>query len=168
MRSLFKAVAVWLCVAATSAAAQPSDGSSSEPIRLGLILDMSSVYSDVTGSGSETAARMAVEDFGGKLLGRPIEVLVADHQNKADIAAAVASKWFDVERVSTLAPLLLDSLRLGRPVELSTGLFTDDERHEARVHNGRAYAIIRAPNYSRVTGGRKISNDGRLEVVRRR
>jgi branched-chain amino acid transport system substrate-binding protein len=109
MRSLFKAVAVWLCVAATSAAAQPSDGSSSEPIRLGLILDMSSVYSDVTGSGSETAARMAVEDFGGKLLGRPIEVLVADHQNKADIAAAVASKWFDVERVTALLDVAASS-----------------------------------------------------------
>ena len=109
MRSLFKAVAVWLCVAATSAAAQPSDGSASEPIRLGLILDMSSVYSDVTGSGSETAARMAVEDFGGKLLGRPIEVLVADHQNKADIAAAVASKWFDVERVTALLDVAASS-----------------------------------------------------------
>ena len=55
----------------------------SEPLRLGLILDMSGPYADVTGPGSAAAAKMAVEDFGGKVLGRPIELLVADHQNKA-------------------------------------------------------------------------------------
>jgi branched-chain amino acid transport system substrate-binding protein len=75
---------------------------SPEPVRLGLILDMSSVHADVTGAGSEIAARMAVEDFGGKVLGRPIEVLVADHQNKADIAGSVAAKWFDVDHVAAL------------------------------------------------------------------
>jgi branched-chain amino acid transport system substrate-binding protein len=87
-------------MAAAAAVAQPAG--SSDPIRLGLILDMSSVYADVTGPGSETAARMAVEDFGGAVLGRKIEVLVADHQNKADIAGSVAAKWFDVDHASAL------------------------------------------------------------------
>jgi branched-chain amino acid transport system substrate-binding protein len=73
-----------------------------EPLRLGLILDLSGVYSDVTGRGSETAARMAVEDFGGTVLGREIEVVAADHQNKPDIAAAIASRWFDAEGVTAL------------------------------------------------------------------
>ncbi len=73
-----------------------------EPVKLGLILDMSSVYADVTGAGSEMAARMAVEDFGGKVLGRPIEVLVADHQNKPDLAASIARKWFDVDHATAL------------------------------------------------------------------
>ena len=57
-----------------------------EPLKLGAILDMSSLYADVTGPGSELAARMAIADFGGKVLGRPIEFMVADHQTKADIA----------------------------------------------------------------------------------
>ena len=81
-----------------TAHAQQSD----KALKIGLLLDMSSVYADVTGAGSETAARMAVEDFGGKVLGRPIEVLAADHQNKPDIASAKAREWFDNEHVSAL------------------------------------------------------------------
>src|SRR5208282_2967228 len=59
-------------------------------------------YADVTGVGSETAARMAVEDYGGKVLGRPIEVLAVDHQNKPDIASAKAREWFDSDHVSAI------------------------------------------------------------------
>lgn len=81
--------------------AQTANGSA-EPVRLGLILDMSGPYADVTGAGSVAAAKMAVEDFGGKVLGRPIEVLVADHQNKAEIAAAKAREWFDTQNVVAL------------------------------------------------------------------
>lgn len=72
------------------------------PYRIGLILDMSGPYADITGEGSATAARMAVEDFGGKVLGRPIEVLVVDHQNKADVAAATARQWFDSDGVQAI------------------------------------------------------------------
>lgn len=79
------------------------------PVKLGLILDMSSIYADITGAGSELAARMAVEDFGGKVLGRPIEVVVADHQNKPDIAAAVASRWFDAEGVQAILDVAASS-----------------------------------------------------------
>ena len=78
------------------------DVEKSDPVRLGLILDMSGVYSDVTGAGSAMAARMAVEDFGGKILNRPIEILVADHQNKADVAAAQARQWFETQNVIAL------------------------------------------------------------------
>jgi branched-chain amino acid transport system substrate-binding protein len=83
---------------ATTAAAQVSD----DVVRIGLILDMSSLYADITGPGSEMAARMAVEDFGGKVLGKPIEVLATDHQNKPDIAGAVAREWFDSKQVDAL------------------------------------------------------------------
>lgn len=72
------------------------------PVKLGLILDMSGVYADITGAGSETAARMAIEDFGGRVLDRPIELLVADHLNKSDLAAGIASRWFDSEGVTAL------------------------------------------------------------------
>ncbi|SED73256.1 amino acid/amide ABC transporter substrate-binding protein, HAAT family [Rhizobiales bacterium GAS188] len=72
------------------------------PIKLGLILDMSGPYADVTGAGSAMAAKMAVEDFGGKVLGRPIEILVADHQNKPDLAASIAREWFDNQKLTAL------------------------------------------------------------------
>ena len=71
-------------------------------VRIGLILDMSGPYSDITGEGSVVAARMAVEDFGGKVLGRPIDVVYADHQNKADISANKAREWFDQGKVDAL------------------------------------------------------------------
>lgn len=80
-----------------------------EPLKLGLILDMSGVYADVTGIGSETAARMAVADFGGQVLGRPIEVISADHQNKPDLAASIAAKWFDQDHVTALLDVAASS-----------------------------------------------------------
>jgi branched-chain amino acid transport system substrate-binding protein len=80
-----------------------------EPVKLGMILDMGSLYADVTGPGSELAARMAIADFGGKVLGRPIELLVADHQTKADIAAAIATKWYDTENVVALLDVAASS-----------------------------------------------------------
>jgi branched-chain amino acid transport system substrate-binding protein len=92
----------------TDAGAQPAPPSA-EPIKLGMILDMGSLYADVTGPGSEFAARMAVADFGGKVLGRPIEVMVADHQTKADIAAAIATKWFDTDHVVALLDVAASS-----------------------------------------------------------
>ena len=99
-------VACLLLAGIASANAQPAPAASApagtEPVKLGLILDMGGVYADVTGPGSELAARMAVADFGGKVLGRPIEIQVADHQNKADIAASIASKWFDTDNVVAL------------------------------------------------------------------
>ncbi|MDA7414909.1 ABC transporter substrate-binding protein [Xenophilus arseniciresistens] len=64
-------------------------------VKIGLITDMSSLYSDVEGKNGAVAIQMAIDDFGGKVLGQPIELLVADHQNKADIAASKAREWID-------------------------------------------------------------------------
>jgi branched-chain amino acid transport system substrate-binding protein len=75
---------------------------SDDIVRLGLILDMSGVYADVTGKGSATAAEMAIADFGGQVLGKKIDLLVADHQNKADIAAARAREWYDTQKVDAI------------------------------------------------------------------
>lgn len=69
------------------------------PIRIGVLNDQSGLYADLGGPGSVIAARMAVEDIGGTVAGRPVEVLVGDHQNKAEIGAATARQWFDVEHV---------------------------------------------------------------------
>jgi branched-chain amino acid transport system substrate-binding protein len=71
-------------------------------MKIGMLEDMSSIYADITGIGAVTAAKMAVEDFGGKVLGKPIEVISADHQNKADLASATAREWFDTQHVDAL------------------------------------------------------------------
>jgi branched-chain amino acid transport system substrate-binding protein len=76
--------------------------SAQAPLKLGLLLDMAGPYADVGGQGSVTAARMAVDDFGGKVLGRPIEIVFADHQNKADLAGSLARQWFDDQGVETI------------------------------------------------------------------
>ncbi|BCH31364.1 ABC transporter substrate-binding protein [Mesorhizobium sp. L-8-10] len=75
---------------------------SDDVVRIGLIEDMSGVYADITGKGAVTAAQMAVEEFGGKVLGKSVEVWSADHQNKPDIAAAVARKWFDEDKLDAI------------------------------------------------------------------
>ena len=73
-----------------------------QPFRIGAMVDMSGVYSAHGGPGMVTAVQMAVEDFGGKVLGRPIEVLSANYQNKVDIAAARAREWYDRDDVQMI------------------------------------------------------------------
>src|SRR5882762_7184061 len=86
-----------MVIAAPAAMAQ-----SKPPLKLGGILDMSGLYADITGAGSETAAKMAVEDFGGEVLGRKIEIIAADHLNKADLAASIARDMLDNQGVEML------------------------------------------------------------------
>ncbi|NEW94583.1 ABC transporter substrate-binding protein [Rhodopseudomonas sp. BR0M22] len=74
-----------------------------ETIKIGVLNDQSGVFADNGGTGSVAAAKLAAEDFGGELLGRKIEVISADHQNKPDIAAATARRWFDTEGVDVIA-----------------------------------------------------------------
>jgi branched-chain amino acid transport system substrate-binding protein len=74
-----------------------------DTIKIGVLNDQSGVFADNGGMGSVAAARLAIEDFGGELLGQKIEVVSADHQNKPDIASATARKWFDNEGVDVIA-----------------------------------------------------------------
>ncbi|WP_153099022.1 ABC transporter substrate-binding protein [Paraburkholderia hayleyella] len=73
-----------------------------DTVKIGFITDMSGLYADIDGPGGLEAIRMAVADFGGKVNGRPIQVVYADHQNKADIAASRAREWFDRDGVDML------------------------------------------------------------------
>ncbi|EGJ09294.1 ABC transporter substrate-binding protein [Rubrivivax benzoatilyticus] len=82
----------------TSAHAQISG----DVIRIGLITDMSGLYSDIDGAGGVEAIRMAIADAGGSVAGKKIEVVFADHQNKADVAAAKAREWFDTQGLDLL------------------------------------------------------------------
>ena len=83
---------------ATPAAAQVSD----DVVKLGVLTDMSSLYADINGPGAVVATQMAVEDFGGTVLGKKIEVIQADVQNKADVAVAIAGRWYDTEQVDVI------------------------------------------------------------------
>lgn len=83
--------------------AHAQSGSPQSPVlRLGLLTDMSGVYSDFSGQGSLVAVRMAIDDFGGKVAGREIQLLSADHQNKADIGANIAREWYDQQNVRAI------------------------------------------------------------------
>ena len=82
-------------LAAHPARAQISD----DVVRIGVLNDQTGLYADLGGPGSVVAAKMAVEDFGGKVLGKPIEIVSGDHQNKSDVGAAIAREWFDVGKV---------------------------------------------------------------------
>jgi branched-chain amino acid transport system substrate-binding protein len=98
MRRIFSGIlGTALTIAATAALAQGKP-----PLKLGGILDMSGLYADITGPGSETAARMAAEDFGGEVLGRKIEIIAADHLNKADLAANIARDMLDNQGVEMI------------------------------------------------------------------
>jgi branched-chain amino acid transport system substrate-binding protein len=87
-----------VCAQPAPGAARISDG----VVKIGLILDMSGPYSETTGSGSAMAAKMAVEDFGGKVLGAPIEIVIADHTNSPNRAAAIARDWFENQHVDAI------------------------------------------------------------------
>ncbi len=96
-------------VFATGAAtAQISD----DTVKIGVMNDQSGLYADITGPGSVLAARMAVEDFGGKVAGKSIEVLFADHQNKPDIGANVVRQWIDTQQVDAIADVPTSSVAL--------------------------------------------------------
>lgn len=68
-------------------------------VKIGVLNDQTGLYADLGGPGSVVAAKMAVEDFGGTVLGKPVEVISGDHQNKSDVGAAIAREWFDVGKV---------------------------------------------------------------------
>ena len=97
MKLTLKPLAIALAVAAMAVSAQAQ-----EKVKIGFITDMSSLYADVEGKWGASAIQMAIDDFGGKVLGQPIELLTADHQNKPDIAASKGREWIDTQGVTLL------------------------------------------------------------------
>jgi branched-chain amino acid transport system substrate-binding protein len=87
-------------------------GISDNVVKIGVLNDQSGTYADLSGKGSVEAVKMAVEDFGGKVLDKPIEVVFADHQNKPDIGASIANKWIDAEQVDMIIDLPTTSVCL--------------------------------------------------------
>ena len=83
-----------------------------ETVKIGVLADMSSLYADLGGPGSTVAAQMAVDDFGGTVLGKKIEVVSADHQNKPDVGSSIARQWFESQGVSMITDLTTSSVAL--------------------------------------------------------
>lgn len=96
-------IAAGICsMLATAFCAHAAD---SDPLKIGVLTDLSGLYADIGGPGAVDAVRMAVEDFGSSVLGRNIEVVAADTQNKPDIAASIARQWYDVDGVKMIIDL---------------------------------------------------------------
>ncbi|NRP69531.1 hypothetical protein ILFOPFJJ_00398 [Ensifer psoraleae] len=114
----------------TAALADASDGK----VKIGILNDQSGVYADFGGKSSYEAALMAVEDFGGKVLGVPVEVVTADHQNKPDIASNIARQWYDTEQVDSIMELTTSSVALAvqaiskekKKIDIVTGAATTE------------------------------------------
>jgi branched-chain amino acid transport system substrate-binding protein len=109
VRATFKVVGLLSCLVAGSSWA----GEKSGTVKLGVLTDMTGVFSDLTGNGSVEAAKMAVEKFGGKVGGRPIELVFADHQNKADVGLGILRRWYDVDDVDAVFDFANSAVALG-------------------------------------------------------
>ncbi len=100
LKTFITACICWILASAPCAYAADSG-----PVKIGVLTDLSGLYADIGGPGAVDAVRMAVEDFDGSVLGRPIEVIEGDTQNKPDVAAAIARQWYDVGGVKMIIDL---------------------------------------------------------------
>ncbi|MFL9502927.1 ABC transporter substrate-binding protein [Rhodopseudomonas palustris] len=107
-RSIAAAMMTAALLSSSIARAQVSD----DVVKLGVLTDMNGPASTPTGQGSVTAAQMAVDDFGGTVLGKPIQVIVGDHQLKPDIGATLARRWYDVEQVDLILDVPVSAVGL--------------------------------------------------------
>lgn len=107
-----KSLIASLALLLASGTAAFADGASDGVVKIGILNDQSGVYADFGGKSSVEAAKMAAEDFGGKVLGVPIEIVNADHQNKPDIASNIARQWYDQDKVDAIMELTTSSVAL--------------------------------------------------------
>jgi branched-chain amino acid transport system substrate-binding protein len=134
---LAAAAALTLGLSASPALSQVSG----DAVRIGFITDMSSLYADIDGKNGVEAIRMAIEDFGGTVLGKKIDLVFADHQNKADIAASKAREWFDQNDVD----MILGGTNSGTALAVS-GLAAEKKRVYINVGAGTARLTNEACN----------------------
>jgi branched-chain amino acid transport system substrate-binding protein len=104
--------AIFALLAALASFAPAWGQISDDVVKIGVLTDMNGPASTPTGQGSVTAAQMAVEDFGGKVLGKPISVILGDHQLKPDIGANLARRWYDVEQVDLIVDVPVSAVGL--------------------------------------------------------
>ena len=128
MKPSAQAVAAALALAALCGTAQ-AQTISDDVVKIGVLTDMSSLYADATGKGSLVAVQMAVEDYGGKVKGKKVEVVSADHQNKPDVGVNIARNWYDNEKVDAIFDVPTSSVAL--PISALTR-----EKNKIHINSG--------------------------------
>ena len=147
---------------AAAAAGKISDG----VVKIGVLTDMTGYYSDLAGPGSALAARMAIDDFGGEVAGSPIQLVVGDHQLKADVASNTVRKWFDEQHVDAVVDLVSSSTALAvMPIvqqKKKIALFSGPGTTAITGEKCNAYTVqYTYNNWSLANGtGREVVNDG--------
>jgi branched-chain amino acid transport system substrate-binding protein len=111
---------------------------SDDVVKIGVLTDMSSLYADATGKGSVASVQMAVADYGGKVKGKPIEVVAADHQNKPDIGVSIARNWYDNEKVDAIFDVPTSSVAL--PISALTR-----EKNKIHINSGGGTSDLTGP-----------------------
>jgi branched-chain amino acid transport system substrate-binding protein len=127
MKSLAATLMAGLALAASTGAA--SAQISDDVVKIGVLTDMSSLYADATGKGSLAAVQMAVADYGGKVKGKPVEIVSADHQNKPDVGVSIARNWYDNEKVDAIFDVPTSSVAL--PISALTR-----EKNKIHINSG--------------------------------
>ncbi len=107
-------------------------------VKIGVLTDMSSLYADATGKGSVAAVQMAVADYGGKVKGKPVEVVYADHQNKPDVGVSIARNWYDNEKVDAIFDVPTSSVAL--PISALTR-----EKNKININSGGGSSDLTGP-----------------------
>jgi branched-chain amino acid transport system substrate-binding protein len=157
------AAAVGVTTAGLMAIAQAQD---TKPLRIGVMEGFSGVYGDLT-AGEVEAMQMAIEDVGGKVLGRPVEILSADHQTKPDVGSAIARKWYDVDGVSMITGLGTSSVALAvrkvaqekGKIDINTGAGSADLTGPACSETG-AHWVYDTYSLAHVTGSAVVKSGG--------
>ncbi|MCO4878303.1 ABC transporter substrate-binding protein [Paraburkholderia caribensis] len=161
--TLKNSIAVVFAVLASTSNAQQGK-ISDDVVKIGVLTDMSGGYSEFSGAGAVAAVKMAVDDFGGNVLGKPIEVVVADHQNKTDLASTKAREWFDTQKVDVIVDLTNSSVALAvsrlakekNKVAIVTGAMTERLTNEECSPNTVHYV---ADSYAFANGTGKAMVD---------
>jgi len=163
MKKTLALSAVSLAIALAAGAAQAE-----YKVKIGFITDMSSLYADVEGKNGATAIQMAIDDFGGKVNGMPIELVTADHQNKADIAASKAREWIDTDNLTmlfggtnsgtglTMAKVAQEKKRVFMVNGAGASQLTNEQCSPYTVHY--AYDTV---SLAKGTGGAVVANGGK-------
>ena len=132
--------AIFVAGVAFAALAGPAGAQaiSDDVVKIGVLTDMSSLYADATGKGSVAAVQMAVADYGGKVKGKPVEVVYADHQNKPDVGVSIARNWYDNEKVDAIFDVPTSSVAL--PISALTR-----EKNKIHINSGGGSSDITGP-----------------------
>jgi branched-chain amino acid transport system substrate-binding protein len=134
LAAAFVAGAAFAVLASPAGAQTISD----DVVKIGVLTDMSSLYADATGKGSVAAVQMAVADYGGKVKGKPVEVVYADHQNKPDVGVSIARNWYDNEKVDAIFDVPTSSVAL--PISALTR-----EKNKIHINSGGGSSDITGP-----------------------